>query len=120
MSIKFKNKDSVFYRGTLEYYTEERIYTGILTVLNKLRFGGTDVLGQTLKMLESALTFTKQGNMLVQQSDREISELNSKLLMLEKMNAKGYLDGDMVKDQTLEITARLSELKRQRQNAKKP
>jgi len=100
-----------------EYYTEERIYTGILTVLNKLRFGGTDVLGQTLKMLESALTFTKQGNMLVQQGDREISELNSKLLMLEKMNAKGYLDGDMVKAQTLEITARLSELKRQRQNA---
>lgn len=30
--------------------------------------------------------------------------------MLEKMNAKGYLEPDVVKAQTMEITARLNEL----------
>lgn len=37
--------------------------------------------------------------------------------MLEKMNAKGYLEPDVVKAQTMEITARLNELKQQRQAA---
>lgn len=100
-----------------EYYAEERIYTGILTVLNKLRFGSVDVLGQTVKLLESALNLSKQNNFVVQESNREIAELNSKLLMLEKMNAKGYLEADVVKAQNLEITARLNELKQQRQTA---
>lgn len=100
-----------------EYYTEERIYTGILTVLNKLRFGGTDVLGLTAKLLESALAITKQDNLEARRAEQEMLELKSKLLMLEKMTAKGYMDGETVKVQTMEINARLSELKRRRQNA---
>lgn len=100
-----------------EYYAEERIYTGILTVLNRLRFGSVDVLGQTVRLLETALNLSKHNNFVVQESNREIAELNSKLLMLEKMNAKGYLEPDVVKAQTMEITARLNELKQQRQAA---
>lgn len=60
---------------------------------------------------------SKQNNFVVQESNREIAELNSKLLMLEKMNAKGYLEPEVIKSQTLEITARLNELKQQRQAA---
>lgn len=48
----------------------------------KLRFGGTDVLGQTVRLLEAALIMSKQNNFVVQESNREIAELNSKLLIV--------------------------------------
>ena len=34
------------------YYSEERIYDGIITMINKLRFCEEDILGQTIQKLE--------------------------------------------------------------------
>ena len=36
------------------YYSEERIYDGIITMINKLRFCEEDILGQTIQKLEFA------------------------------------------------------------------
>ena len=36
------------------YYSEERIYDGFLSVVNKLRFGQENILGQVIAKLESA------------------------------------------------------------------
>ena len=40
------------------YYSEERIYDGFLSMVNKLRFGQEDILGQVINKLETATVLT--------------------------------------------------------------
>ena len=44
------------------YYSEERIYDGIITMINKLRFCEEDILGQTIQKLEFAAAAYKRNN----------------------------------------------------------
>ena len=101
------------------YYSEERIYDGIITMINKLRFCEEDILGQTIQKLEFAAAAYKRNNRAASQLSQSIAELNAKLLALERLRSKGYLAADIyhieeiyqtfesvsLKDKTTEPTA---------------
>ncbi len=44
------------------YYSEERIYDGFITMVNKLRFGEERILDQVIAKLETAATLYKRNN----------------------------------------------------------
>ena len=77
------------------YYSEERIYDGIITMINKLRFCEEDILGQTIQKLEFAAAAYKRNNRAASQLSQSIAELNAKLLALERLRSKGYLAADI-------------------------
>ena len=55
------------------YYSEERIYDGIITMINKLRFCEEDILGQTIQKLEFAAAAYKRNNRAASQLSRSIA-----------------------------------------------
>ena len=59
------------------YYSEERIYDGIITMINKLRFCEEDILGQTIQKLEFAAAAYKRNNRAASQLSQSIAELNA-------------------------------------------
>ena len=63
------------------YYSEERIYDGFTAMVNKLRFGEEDILGQVISRLESAVLLYKKNNTAAREMSQSIAELNAKLLM---------------------------------------
>ena len=54
------------------YYSEERIYDGIITMINKLRFCEEDILGQTIQKLEFAAAAYKRNNRVPASSVRAL------------------------------------------------
>lgn len=98
------------------YYSEERIYDGIITVINKLRFGEEDILGQILTRLETVTTLYKRNNIAAQEISQRIAELNAKLLMLGQLRSKGYLAAEVYQSQAREINGQLNKLKTDRQD----
>lgn len=98
------------------YYSEERIYDGIVAMLNKLRFGENDILGQVISRLESAALLYKQRNVTAREISQSIAELNAKLLMLEQLRSKGYLAIEVHQAQAREINNQLAQLKKDRQS----
>ena len=49
------------------YYSEERIYDGFLSMVNKLRFGQENILGQVISKLETATALYKKNNQTAMQ-----------------------------------------------------
>lgn len=96
------------------YYSEERIYDGFLSMVNKLRFGEKDIIGQVMYKLECAARLYKQNNKKAQEVSQQIAELNAKLLMLEQLRSKGYLAGEIFQSQSRDIQAQLNALKAER------
>ena len=96
------------------YYSEERIYDGIITMINKLRFCEEDILGQTIQKLEFAAAAYKRNNRAASQLSQSIAELNAKLLALERLRSKGYLAADIYHTQAREIRQQLGKLKTER------
>ena len=96
------------------YYSEERIYDGIITMINKLRFCEEDILGQTIQKLEFAAAAYKRNNRAASQLSQSIAELNAKLLALERLRSKGYLAADIYHTQAREIRQQLDQLKTER------
>ena len=96
------------------YYSEERIYDGIITMINKLRFCEEDILGQTIQKLEFAAAAYKRNNRAASQLSQSIAELNAKLLALERLRTKGYLAADIYHTQAREIRQQLGKLKTER------
>ena len=96
------------------YYSEERIYDGIITMINKLRFCEEDILGQTIQKLEFAAAAYKRNNRAASQLSQSIAELNAKLLALERLRSKGYLAADVYHTQAREIRQQLDKLKTER------
>lgn len=96
------------------YYSEERIYDGIITMINKLRFCEEDILGQTIQKLEFAAAAYKRNNRAASQLSQSIAELNAKLLALERLRSKGYLAADIYHMQAREIRQQLGKLKTER------
>ena len=96
------------------YYSEARIYDGIITMINKLRFCEEDILGQTIQKLEFAAAAYKRNNRAASQLSQSIAELNAKLLALERLRTKGYLAADIYHTQAREIRQQLGKLKTER------
>ena len=98
------------------YYSEERIYDGFLSVVNKLRFGDEDVLMQILLKLESAIEKYKWNNAEARKLNQEIADLNAKLLALEQMKSKGYISAELYQNQAYTINNRLGQCKSAKQD----
>lgn len=99
------------------YYSEERIYDGFLSIVNKLRFCEEDIIGQVIYKLEYASRLYKQNNKKAQEISRSIAELNAKLLMLEQLRSKGYLSAEVFQAQSKEAHAQIASLKAERQSS---
>lgn len=97
------------------YYSEDRIYSGFITMVNKLRFGEEQILQQVISKLDTACMLYKRNNKTARQISESIAELNAKLLMLEQLNSKGYLAGTVYQSQAREIKNQLNALKTNRQ-----
>lgn len=97
------------------YYSEERIYDGFITMVNKLRFSEDNILGQVISRLEMTLAAIKRNNLAARDLSKSIAELNAKLLMLEQLRSKGYLAPEVYQAQANEIGAELARLKDVRQ-----
>lgn len=97
------------------YYSEERIYDGFITMVNKLRFSEDNILGQVISRLEMTLAAMKRNNLVARDLSNSIAELNAKLLMLEQLRSKGYLAPEVYQAQANEIGAELARLKDVRQ-----
>ena len=61
------------------YYSEERIYDGFITMVNKLRFGEERILDQVIAKLETAAALYKRNNISAGKMSQSIAELNAKL-----------------------------------------
>ncbi len=99
------------------YYSEERIYDGFIAMVNKLRFGEENILGQVIARLESATLMYKKNNVTAREMSQSIAALNAKMLMLEQLRSKGYLTAEVHQAQVREISNQLAKLKKERQNA---
>lgn len=97
------------------YYSEERIYDGFISMVNKLRFSEDNILGQVINRLEMTLAAMKRNNLAARDLSKSIAELNAKLLMLEQLRSKGYLAPEVYQAQANEISADLAKLKDVRQ-----
>lgn len=97
------------------YYSEERIYDGFISMVNKLRFSEDNILGQVISRLEMTLAAMKRNNLAARDMSKGIAELNAKLLMLEQLRSKGYLAIEVYQAQANEINAELAKLKDARQ-----
>lgn len=73
------------------YYSEERIYDGFITMVNKLRFGEERILDQVIAKLETAAALYKRNNISAGKMSQSIAELNAKLVMLEQLRSKVFI-----------------------------
>ena len=97
------------------YYSEDRIYDGIIRILNKLRFD-EDILGQVSAKLDCAVERYKRNNMSAREKSQSIAELNGRILMLDQLRAKGYLALDVYHSQVRELQNQLKRLKEERKS----
>ena len=102
---------------TAGYYSEERIYDGFITMINKLRFGGERILDQVIVKLEAAITLYKRNNRPAVMMSQSIGELNAKLVMLEQLRTKGYLAAEVYHAQARDIQKQINDLKAERKSA---
>ena len=72
------------------YYSEERIYDGFLSMVSKLRFGQENILGQVIAKLEYATQQYKRNNKTAMQISQKIAEINATILKLNELRSKGY------------------------------
>ena len=98
------------------YYSEERIYDGFLSMVNKLRFGQKNILGQVANKLEVATVMYKRNNKNASQISESIAEINGKILMLDQLRSKGYLASDIHQSQVNDLRRQLKSLKDERQS----
>ena len=99
------------------YYSEERIYDGFITMVNKLRFGEERILDHVIAKLETAAARYKRNNASAGKMSRSIAELNAKLAMLEQLRSKGYLAIEVYQSQARDIQKQISTLKAERRSA---
>ena len=96
------------------YYSEERIYDTLAAMVNKLRFGDEDIIGQIITKLENAVYEHKRNNKAASSVSQSIAEINAKILMLDQLRSKGYLAPEVHQAQTIDLRNQLSKLKTER------
>lgn len=99
------------------YYSEERIYDGLISMINKLRFGEERILDQVIGKLDRAVAAYKRNNGSAIRMSQSIAELQAKLVMLEQLHAKGYLAIEVYQAQAREIQSQIVDLKTERRSA---
>lgn len=102
---------------TSNYYDEDRIYDGLMTMLNKLRFGESQIITQVIQRLQKAAVMHKRNNIQAMDISEEIAKLNRKLCALSDLRAKGYMANDVYETQFREIKKQISLRKSERQDA---
>ena len=85
-------------------------------MVNKLRFGHEDILGQVIAKLETAAAIYKRNNKTAMQISESIAEINGKILMLDQLRSKGYIALDIHQSQVGELQRKLKSLKEERQS----
>lgn len=98
------------------YYSEERIYDGFLSMVNKLRFGQENILGQVITKVEYATQQYKRNNKTAMQISQKIAEINATILKLNELRSKGYLAPEIYQSQIRQMQKQLNELKEERQD----
>ena len=83
-------------------------------MINKLRFGQEDILGQVMSKLENAALMYKRNNKSAKYISESIAELNGKILMLDQLRSKGYLDSEIHQSQVNDLRRKLKDLKEER------
>jgi DNA invertase Pin-like site-specific DNA recombinase len=96
------------------YIREGRIEDAFVTMVNKLRSARESVISKSIAMLEKARDVSRHGNEQAYNVSREIADLNSRLMMLEQLNSKGFLAMEVYQAQSRELTAKISSLKKGR------
>lgn len=99
------------------YVDEDYIYKAFMNMVNKLRFGSVPVLKNAERLLDSAAMKGKRGNQSASILSEDISTLNSKLLMLEQLRTKGYLQPEVYQAQANAIRVALQKKKDERVRA---
>ena len=96
------------------YYSEERIYDGFISMINKLRFCQEDILSQVISKLDNAALLYKRNNKNAYHMSQTMAEINGKILKLNQLKSKGYLEPDIHASQVAELQRQLKELKEER------
>lgn len=99
------------------YVDEDYIYKAFMNMVNKLRFGSVPVLKNAEHLLDSAAMKGKRVNQSASILSENISALNSKLLMLEQLRTKGYLQPEVYQAQANAIRVALQKKKDERVRA---
>ena len=93
------------------YYAEDRIYDGVITIINHLRFGEADIIQQVMSMLDTAQDAYKRKNQNAHQMSQEIAGLNAKQVMLDQLRSKGYLAPEVFQAQSRELQSQIRSLR---------
>ena len=98
------------------YYDEERIYDAFVSMVNKLRFGEENILGQVITKLEYATLQYKRNNKAAAELSQRIAEINATILKLTELRSKGYLAPEIHQSQVRELKKELADLEEERQD----
>lgn len=85
-------------------------------MVNKLRFGQENILGQVIAKLEYATQQYKRNNKTAMQISQKIAEINATILKLNELRTKGYLAPEIHQSQVREMQKKLASLKEERQD----
>lgn len=85
-------------------------------MVNKLRFGQENILGQVIAKLECATQQYKRNNKTAMQISQKIAEINATILKLNELRTKGYLAPEIHQSQVREMQKQLASLKEERQD----
>jgi len=99
------------------YYREERIYDAFAAMVNKLRFGNTDILDETDRTIVLALRYKRHANTAMAEIEQKMTDFNEQLHRIEQLRSKGYLDYSAYQKQVSEINRCLTNLKERRAEA---
>lgn len=99
------------------YYSEERIYDGIARIVNKLRFGEEEILAKVIQELRNTFQQYKMRNREARELSQNVAELRTKLLMLEELRSKGYLEADVYHAQVRDIQQQIKHKEKARQDS---
>lgn len=96
------------------YYREERIESAFIKIINKIRFCGDGILEKTIDNLSIASLIMKKNNSEARGLSEDIAEKNGKLLMIEQLRSKGYIDYSQYLKEVTDITKEITAIKEKR------
>ena len=85
-------------------------------MVNKLRFGQENILGQVIAKLDYATQQYKRNNKSAAQISQKIAEINATILKLNELRTKGYLASEIHQSQVRDLQKQLGKLKEERQD----
>ena len=93
---------------------EKDIYEAYITMVNKLRNIYKEILPAAISQIERLQMKAGGAAARIKEIDREISDLNSKNLIIARLNSKGILRAAEYAEQSGKINSRVNELRSER------